>query len=287
MAELPSAAGRYALDLIVRLVRKPSGFGLALQWLAMYALARIVVVRRLIRRISPGRRRREKTSPNGSMFEMDAAVVVESLERRGVDSRLRLPSVVVRELASWAAEIPAAPYAQVERPVPPSVETIAQDPTLWEVAARYIGAETIYQGSRMWWLRPVASVRPLETGTRFHYDLYDYRAVVFLCYLTDVDPESGPHICVAGSHRMRRWKDQLRLRRHRSDEDVARDYGTEPILTLCGPAGTVIAEDPFCFHRASLPIGKSRLALQLLYTGRAFPVPSFGRSVNLPAARSR
>lgn len=43
----------------------------------------------------------------------------------------------------------------------------------------------IYQGSRIWWTRPGERADPRETGARFHYDLYDYRALTFLFYLTD------------------------------------------------------------------------------------------------------
>jgi hypothetical protein len=143
------------------------------------------------------------------------------------------------------------------------------------LAALYLGCSPIYQGSRFWWTRPGEIADPTETGSRFHYDLYDYRAVVFLFYLTDVDQHTGPHVCVRGSHRLRSWSEQIHPRRHRSDDEIIRSYGAARIVTICGPAGMVIAEDPFCFHKVMLPIKGERLAAQLLYTGSDFPVPSF------------
>ena len=277
MALLLSRPGRYWQGVVRDMASRPGGYSRALGWLAMYTLSRIVVVRRIAGRVS-----RHDADPvpevRPSMFDADVGGVVETLRVEGFDARLRLPANILRELASFGEGVSgSAPYSNSERPDPALVEKIAGDPLLLEVAALYLGSPPIYQGSRIWWTRPGERADPRETGARFHYDLYDYTALVFLFYLTDVGPDAGPHVCVRASHRRRKWRDQLHPRRHRSDGQIVRLYGEDRIVTICGPAGTVIAEDPFCFHKVKLPAQRERLALQLLYTGHDVPAPSFNR----------
>jgi hypothetical protein len=249
----------------------------AIRWLAMYALARIVLVRRIVRRIEGGVSP-PVARPGESVFDTDVEAVAESLRIDGFDATLRLPPEAVAGLACLGdGAATGTPPSWIERPGSAAADRVAEDPALFRVAARYLGTKPTYRGSRVWWTRPDTSADPRETGARFHYDLYDYRAVLFLIYLTDVDADAAPHVCVRASHRLRGWRDQLHPRRHRSDEEIARSYGTERIVAICGPAGTVIAEDPFCFHKVKLPAARPRLAMQILYTGGDFPAPSFSR----------
>lgn len=247
----------------------------------MYALARIVPVQQLAQKLA---RRNSYLVSAGlpSIFEADVGEIAAALRVDGFDARLRLPASMVRELASSTEGIVGSPgsipYSAAERPSLTLVEKIADDPILRKLAALYLGASPIYQGSRIWWLRPGQCADPGETGARFHYDLYDYRALTLLFYLTDVGPDAAPHVSVRASHRLRRWRDQFHPRRYRSDEQIVRRYGEDRIVTICGPAGTAIAEDPFCFHKVKLPAQRERLALQLLYTGHDVPAPSFNRA---------
>ena len=270
-----SRPGWYWLSLVRLIASRPGGMGRALSWLLMYAIARIVAVRRIVRSFA----RRQPHPVAGcseSMFDTDVVEVVKSLRRDGFDSRLRLPAPLVRGLACLGGRVStSSPYSGAEVSSSSAVERVAKDSTLLQIAALYLGTVPVYQGSRLWWTRSEALADPRETGAWFHYDLYDYGALVFLFYLTDVDPDSGPHVCVRASHGSRKWTDQLHPRRYRTDEEIVRSYGTERIITICGPAGTAIAEDPFCFHKVMLPTKGARLALQLLYTYNDFPAPSF------------
>jgi hypothetical protein len=248
----------------------------AVRWLIIYALARIVVIRRLSRR--RGRRRSTEIEAPTVFEPFSAPPVVERLRDDGIDATLRLPASITERLAAAAARI-AMPVAHpcAEGPGDPEIDAMASDATLLEIAAGYLGRSPEYTGCRVWWLDEKSVVEPLSSGTRYHYDLYDYAAVAFLVFLTDVVDEAGSHCCVRGSQRRRPWRDQIRPTRHRSEAEVIAAYGAHRIVTVTGPAGTVIAEDPFCFHRARPPKGGRRLALQFLYTARDFPVPSFRR----------
>ena len=244
----------------------------------MYLLARLVGVRRVVRSLA-GRRAQPLDPHRSSVFDADVARVADAIRRNGFDATLRLPPAIVQELAELGKGVTSSsPYSVRAPETFPTVEMIATDGKLRELAALYLGGDPVYQGSRLWWTRPDSPGDPRETGARFHYDLYDYRALIFLFYLTDVGPDAGPHVCVRASHRLRTWRDQLHPRRHRSDEDVRRGYGLDRIVTICGPAGTTIAEDPFCFHKARPPTARDRFALQILFTGGDFPAPSFRRA---------
>lgn len=257
------------------------GYLRALKWLAMYALARIVAVRRIARMLSRGDTR-SAVRARHSMFDANVEEVTETLRLDGFDPRLRLPAQIVRDFVSFGegiAGLPGvAPHSSAMRSSLALTDEIADDTTLRKIAALYLGASPFYQGSRIWWTRPGERADPLETGARFHYDLYDYSALTFLFYLTEVGPDAAPHVCVRASHRLRKWKDQVDPVRHRSDDQIVRHYGTERIVTICGPPGTGIAEDPFCFHKVKLPARRERLALQLLYTGRDVLTLSFRRA---------
>lgn len=274
----PSRRGRYWLRSIRDLGRSPGGLVTSLRWLVMYVLGRSVLVRRMARAVAA--RRTSSICPTApTRFEADVSSIAGAVERDGFDARLRLPSKSVAEIASSVAGLsPAAPYSldsPLARSASPAITSLAEDGALRTLASIYLGTTPEYVGTRIWWLHPTTRADPLETGARFHYDLYDYRAITFLIYLTDVDLDAAPHVCVRGSHRERSVRNQLHPRRHRSDEEIARRYGAGRVVTITGPAGTVIAEDPFCFHRVSLPAKKPRLALQLLYAANDFPAPSF------------
>jgi hypothetical protein len=247
----------------------------------MYVLARIVVVRRLVgwaaRAHAPEVRIESQTR---SMFDADVPAIVRAVRRDGFDSRLRLPPDFVRELAASGEPFrEMVPFSLEMAPLPAAVGRIESDPLLLRLAALYFQSRPVVAGSRIWWTRAgAADADPLATGSRFHYDLYDYRTLVVLFYLTDVPKDGATHVCVRASHRARRWRDQLHPRRHRSDEIVRRLYGGDRIVEIVGQAGTGIAEDPYCFHNVKLPTSHDRLALQILYTGREVSTPSFRRS---------
>ncbi len=250
----------------------------ALRWLVMYVFGRVVVIRRLSRWL--GRRRHFVVTGASSMFEhVSIGGVVERLREDGVDATMRLPASITDRLVAAASRVAMSrPYQDAESAADSEIDAFGADAALLEIAGRYLGHRPGYAGCRVWWLDAAGAAEPLSSGTRFHYDLYDYAAVAFLCFLTDVVGDAGSHCCVRGSHRRRHWRDQIRPTRHRSGAEVVAAYGADRIVTIRGPAGTVIAEDPFCFHRALPPKSRGRrLAVQFLYTARDFPAPSFRR----------
>jgi hypothetical protein len=119
----------------------------------------------------------------------------------------------------------------------------------------------------MWWSFATDSTlcQQIEDGQSFHYDLDDYRAIAFFFYLSNVDLESGAHLCVLGSHRRKPIRFLLSPFKSKSDEKIHTFYGTDHVATACGPAGSAFAEDLFCFHKGLHPTKTDRLLLQIRY----------------------
>ena len=149
----------------------------------------------------------------------------------------------------------------------PAIEKILSDRDLLGIARSYLGAEPVMVGARCWWSFASNSDANTQTsdGQSFHYDLDDYRAVCFFFYLTDVDEESGPHICVRKSHRRKPLRYLVSPFKSRTDEDIHSTYKPEQIVSVEGKAGQGFAEDLFCYHKGSHPKSKDRLILQVRF----------------------
>lgn len=149
----------------------------------------------------------------------------------------------------------------------PTLQHLATDPILIAIARRYMGADPVLIGGRIWWSFPAnsGSHQQAVDGQSFHYDLDDYRALAFLFYLSDVDHQNGPHVCVRGSHRRKPLHFVASPFKSKSDQKILSTYGPNQILPICGPAGFGFAEDLFCYHKGLHPQANSRLVLQIRY----------------------
>ncbi|MGA7936888.1 MAG: hypothetical protein WCA35_25250, partial [Kovacikia sp.] len=80
---------------------------------------------------------------------------------------------------------------------------------------------------------------------------------------------NGPHILVRGSHTKKKFSQIISLGQ-RQDQRIIDYYGAENVKAICGEAGFGFAEDPFCFHKATRPVLKDRLILQLIYATKDY-----------------
>ncbi|OKH56079.1 hypothetical protein NIES2101_02175 [Calothrix sp. HK-06] len=146
----------------------------------------------------------------------------------------------------------------------PAIKKLQNDAKLLAIAAKYLEREPVHQGSLLWWSFPgERTYQQLSSnGQLFHYDLDDYRFIKFFFYLTDVDKQSGPHICVRGSHKQKKLS-HLILRKRETDEDIINYYGEKSLITIYGQAGFGFVEDGLCFHKGIAPTHKNRLILQI------------------------
>ena len=106
-------------------------------------------------------------------------------------------------------------------------------------------------------------------------------------YLTDVGPDNGPHAFVRGSHRTgaipRHILDRGYVRL--TDEEVARNYPAEDILSFTAPRGSIIVEDTRGLHKGVHVRDGARLILQLQFSNSLFGTnytPARMRQVSSP-----
>jgi len=149
----------------------------------------------------------------------------------------------------------------------PVLQGLASDPQLLAIARKYLRADPVLIGARMWWSFAVSadSKQKEEAGQGFHYDIDGYRSLAFFFYLTDVGPSGGPHVYVRGTHVKKLWSHLVSLYKGRSDAEIESCYGLERQILLCGPAGFGIAEDTFGFHKGLHPESADRLIVQVRY----------------------
>ena len=96
-----------------------------------------------------------------------------------------------------------------------AIQKIAEDPKLWEIAAKYLETKPILIDTRLWWTfvleEAVNKSLSRSLPYTFHYDLEDYRFIKFMFYLKNIDKSSGSHVCVQGSHKKKKLNAQLSL----------------------------------------------------------------------------
>lgn len=152
-----------------------------------------------------------------------------------------------------------------------SISKLAKDPKLWEIATQYIGPQAKYTGASLYWTFPLMdNLKPYEFS-QFHYDLEDYNSLRFCFYLSDVTLESGPHICICGSHKRKPISSIVNLfSRIYPEQKLVEFYGIEKFHPLIGKAGSGFIEDVFCFHRGAIPQKQPRLFLQLHFATNSY-----------------
>ncbi|HEV2672971.1 MAG TPA: hypothetical protein VGV37_00420 [Aliidongia sp.] len=264
------------------------------EWLVMFALGRVMPVRRAYRRF------RAVPAPiptvERTIFATrDAAAIATTVRTDGIRPALDLPEAITREIHDFALATPCygnmdrrleflapdhgAAEQQFGRPLLtghyfdrveqcPAMTTVRQDPLLHAVAAAYLGPRVRLAAARLWWsfpTRPREEDLHLASQDRFHFDLDDWQTLKFFFYLTDVDERAGPHVYIRGSHRQRLWRHQLTLLVGQPTDEVVAAYGARNVLSVMGEAGYGFAEDPFGFHMGTAPRATPRLMMEIAF----------------------
>jgi hypothetical protein len=223
--------------------------------------------------------------PTSEFFPaVDRAAIATTLEQDGVALGLNLPPSAVEAFLDFAANNPVGAnrdpelgfqpdrlstaqaalgrniligqYFNVRRDCPVA-RSLADDPVLRWIAARYLRTIPRLIGVNLWWSYPVVSSleERNQAAQMFHYDLDDFKFIKFFFYLTNVDEHSGPHVVIKGTHRRKTFKstlDRLKVRRY-TDQEISAAYPGDRILPIVGPAGTGFAEDTLAIHKGRAP----------------------------------
>ena len=163
----------------------------------------------------------------------------------------------------------------------PSGQKFLSEPLFPSLAQAYFGATPALKDFNVWWSAVKGGRPDSDSAQMFHFD-YDATPIwlKFFIYVTDVTPETGPHVFVRGSHRMQQPRMREMLSRgyvRISDEEIASVFGRENIIELAGRKGTVIAVDTLGYHKGKAPQTGARLVAQL-----EFATPIFAREVSAP-----
>lgn len=163
----------------------------------------------------------------------------------------------------------------------PSAQSLIADPIFVNLCQSYFQATPALKDLNVWW-SPVRSGKgDSNSAQAFHFD-YDPAPIwlkIFV-YMTDVTPETGPHVYARGSHRNQqpRMKEMLSRGYVRiSDEEITRTFGAENVLEITGQKGTVVAVDTLGYHKGKAPLIGPRLLAQF-----EFATPLFAKSVSDP-----
>lgn len=141
----------------------------------------------------------------------------------------------------------------------PEVMELANHPQLLGLASRYLGCAPTISTIGIRWSYPADQVAGVQS---FHRDPDDWKTLKFFTYLTEVGPDNGPHVYIAGSHR-----DRLPvIARRYSDREVAQTYGEAAQITMCGPRGAMFMADTAGIHKGASVASGARLLLEVGYT---------------------
>lgn len=163
-------------------------------------------------------------------------------------------------LSDVPAGVRAAGYDMATIIGSPHVLAAVNRPDILGLAAAYLGCRPTLSSLGVRWSFPNGDGR--EDVQAWHRDCDDWRTIKVFTYLTDVDPDAGPHVYVRGSHRTRAT---LKNERFTSQALMAR-YGEDNVLAVTGPSGTTFAADVAGIHRGVPPRVHARLILQAQYS---------------------
>jgi len=151
---------------------------------------------------------------------------------------------------------------------------LKSDPWLNAIARAYLGRDPVFLRSEVLWsFATAATVEERVTAAQvLHCDINDFKTLKFFFYLTDVGPNNGPHEYIKKGPVKRTLMHQMLGQRccNIPDETLLRIYGASQMVTVCGPAGSGFAGDPYYFHRGAHPSEGSRVLLQIELGCRAY-----------------
>jgi hypothetical protein len=176
------------------------------------------------------------------------------------------------------------------------VQEFATDPLMALIAQRYLEQPVIMDEIAFWWTTTQRGEDADLNAQLFHQDRDRLSFLKFFIYLTDVSPETGPHVYLKGSHKRIPWS--LRADGRMTDEAVRAAGLWENVVELTGAAGTLMAVDTIGLHKGKTPVSGDRLALENEFStslfGMDYGCPRFtptellrGRYIRMPYVLQR
>ena len=142
----------------------------------------------------------------------------------------------------------------------PDVQEFATDPAMARIAQLYLGQPVLMDEVAFWWTTTKRAEDANINAQLVHQDRDRLSFLKFFIYLTDVTPESGPHVYLKGSHL--KIPRSLRGDGRKTDNAVRQAGLWDNVIELTGPAGTIMGVDTIGLHKGKTPISGDRLALE-------------------------
>jgi len=158
------------------------------------------------------------------------------------------------------AETHVANYRRSELSRLEPILKLANDPSILNIVASFLGAQPTISNVNMWW--SYSGHNEAEQAQNFHRDFDDIKFCKLFIYLTDVEKENGPHVFVKGSSNQSKL---LKIKRY-TDSQIEEAFGPENILEFVRPKGSMFLVDTYGFHKGLLPQKGNRLILQIQYS---------------------
>lgn len=140
-------------------------------------------------------------------------------------------------------------------------------PDMLQIAAGFLGCKPTLSGAGLRWSFPSANPDAIEVQ-KFHRDAEDWKILRLFIYLTDVQPDCGPHQFVRQSHKT---GGRFRLAPY-SDAFIDEHYGRDKVETIHGARGTAFMGNMWGVHRGVPPTGRPRLLFNCTYTMTGTPI---------------
>ena len=201
----------------------------------------------------------------------------EDMVARMRDSALTVPSMargLDRPAALYPRSAPEVGRYDIDEDntmLSPDMQDYTSDPALALIAARYLGQPVIQDQTALWWTTTKGSADAALNAWMFHQDRDRLSFLKFFVYLTDVGPDNGPHTVVQGTHKQ--IPRSLRADGRQTD-DAVREAGLwDRVISLAGPAGTMMAVDTVGLHKGLPPQAGDRCVLQVEFATSLFGAP--------------
>ena len=216
--------------------------------------------------------------------KLDVNHVVDALNQHGYANGVQVPEEYVEQIVKYCASTKLMKYWNPHKECE-AIDRLARNAKVVEITKRYLGAEPILWLTQLRWsfgdsneqrkVLPSLHQEPLQyDGDAFHYDTLDFKSLTIFVYLTDVDPDSGPHVVVEGTQK-KSIGEIFRI--ILGDADAQRKFGNR-IKMILGGKGTVLFEETSSYHKAARCRTK-RLMLSIDYVLQRHPPPERPRLV--------
>ena len=144
----------------------------------------------------------------------------------------------------------------------PVIQKLMLDPAFASIAQEYLGVTPLMTSVTIWIDAPSDEIYDAH---QYHYDNDGPGFLKFFFYLTDMNPETGAHCFIRGSH-PRRKPEQFRIGKRYGEAELHAYYGRDSEVVFSAPKGTIFAEDTAGFHRGSTMKRDYRLVMQFEFS---------------------